>query len=208
MKNVRFFLLFLTFGLATVVFSSCSKDDDPKHFDEGVVINGVKWATRNVAAPGTFAAKPEDAGLFYQWNRKTAWPATGEIAGWDSNVPSGDAWEKVNDPCPVGWRVPTFAEIQKLLDINKVSSEWVTQNGIAGRKFTDKVTGHNIFLPAAGCRYFYDGALYDVGSYGRYWISTVVGSGDAYYLYFDSGYAYRGYGYHSFGRSVRAVAEY
>ena len=29
--------------------------------DKGVVINGVKWATRNVATPGTFAANPEVA---------------------------------------------------------------------------------------------------------------------------------------------------
>jgi hypothetical protein len=37
--------------------------------DLGVVINGVKWATRNVDAPGTFAESPQAAGMFYQWNR-------------------------------------------------------------------------------------------------------------------------------------------
>ena len=37
---------------------------------DGVVINGVRWATRNVDKPGTFAANPEDAGMLYQWNRK------------------------------------------------------------------------------------------------------------------------------------------
>ena len=41
--------------------------------ETGVEINGVTWATRNVDAPGTFAAKPEDMGMFYQWNSKVSW---------------------------------------------------------------------------------------------------------------------------------------
>jgi len=74
-KYFSSFWLLLIMSMATVAFNSCSKDDedkkkDPLTYDEGVVINGVKWATRNVAAPGTFAANPQDAGMFYQWNRK------------------------------------------------------------------------------------------------------------------------------------------
>jgi len=38
--------------------------------ETGVVINGVKWATRNVDKPGTFVANPEDFGMLYQWNRR------------------------------------------------------------------------------------------------------------------------------------------
>ena len=34
--------------------------------DEGVVINGVKWATRNVDEFRTFAENPESVGKFYQ----------------------------------------------------------------------------------------------------------------------------------------------
>lgn len=34
--------------------------------DEGVEINGLIWATRNVDAPGTFAKNPEDYGMYYQ----------------------------------------------------------------------------------------------------------------------------------------------
>ncbi|MCL2510946.1 MAG: hypothetical protein FWF09_02730 [Bacteroidales bacterium] len=36
----------------------------------------MKWAIWNVDKPGTFAAKPEDAGTFYQWNRKIGWSST------------------------------------------------------------------------------------------------------------------------------------
>ena len=29
---------------------------------------------------------------------------------WDSSTPIEDIWEKANDPCPQGWRVPTNEE--------------------------------------------------------------------------------------------------
>ena len=56
-----------------MVFTVISITAQTKTTDTGVVINGVKWATRNVDIPGTFAANPEDAGMFYQWNRKIGW---------------------------------------------------------------------------------------------------------------------------------------
>jgi hypothetical protein len=50
----------------SLIFSSI----DPETNDVGVVINGVKWATRNLAAHGKFAEKPEDYGALFQWGRK------------------------------------------------------------------------------------------------------------------------------------------
>ena len=149
MKHVRFlsFWLLLALGTATV----CGQDNTSTT-DKGVVINGVKWATRNVDAPGTFAANPEDAGMFYQWNRKKAWAVTGEVTGWDATYPQGDSWAKSNDPSPVGWHVPTGEDIKKLLDASKVRAEWTSENGVPGEKFTDKATGNSIFLPAVGAR--------------------------------------------------------
>ena len=149
---------------------------NPAATDKGVIINGVKWATRNVDKPGTFADKPESAGKFYQWNRKKAWDVTGEsVSGWDSSDISGAAWEKVNDPSPAGWHVPTLGELQKLLDKEKVNNEWTTLNGVTGRKFTDKETANSIFLPAAGFRKFTNGMLDGVGLYGGYWSGTPSG---------------------------------
>ena len=175
--------------------------------DQGVVINGVRWATRNVAAPGTFAEKPEDAGKFYRWNRKKAWAVTGSVIGWEKSIPTGADWDKFNDPSPTGWRVPTFDELKKLLDTYRVSNEWITVNGVSGRKFTDKTTGNSIFLPAARYRSGSTGAIYSVGCYGYYWCGTQGGSDFAFSLRFDSGNAdwfgsSRGYGF-----SVRPVAE-
>ena len=80
----------------------------------GMLINGIRWATRNVATPGTFVTHPEDAGMFYQWNRKKGWSSTDPMINsnggttWDNSFPEGDGWEKTNDPCPTGWRVPTY----------------------------------------------------------------------------------------------------
>ena len=181
-------------------------------YDEGVVINGVKWATCNIDVPGAFAAKPEDPGMFYQWNRKTAWAATGAVTGWDSSVPTGTTWEKANDPSPSGWRVPTVDEIDTLLDADKVSHEWTTTNGINGRKFTDKATGNSLFLPAAGCRLHNDGTLHISGSVGSYWIDTAqvinVSEIESHCNYFGlSDWSWDDDDYRSYSLSVRAVAK-
>ena len=212
MKNFKFLSLWLllTTSMATLLFNSCDKgEDDPLTADTGVIINGVKWATRNVNNPGTFAATPEAAGMFYQWNRKVAWPATGEtVSNWDSSTPAGTEWEKANDPSPAGWRVPTLAEIQTLFDENKVSHEWTTVNGVTGRRFTDKTSGNSIFLPAAGGRNYSDGTLYYAGSYGSYWSSTQGNSSGAYGLDFNSSNAKTDNNWgRANGLSCRCVAE-
>lgn len=106
---------------------------------DGVLINGLIWAKTNVDAPGTFAANPEDAGMFYQWNRKTGWSSTDPITSspadqsWGGIAP-GNSWAAANDPCPEGWRLPTVMELDKLVYPEKVRSEWTTRNGVNGRE--------------------------------------------------------------------------
>lgn len=176
--------------------------------EQFVVINGVKWAQSNVEAPGTFAANPEDAGMFYQWNRKIGWSSADPLINsdggttWDSTTPTGDSWLPSNDPCPAGWRMPTEDEQVTLFDETKVSHEWVTAP-TKGRKFTDKASGTTIFLPAAGERD--DGKLYYIGDYGSYWSSHLKFSSYAYNLTFGSDSAEQGYGKCTRGFSVRCV---
>jgi uncharacterized protein (TIGR02145 family) len=172
----------------------------------GVEINGVIWATRNVDMPGTFAENPEDAGMFYQWNRKVGWSATDPLtssdeSSWGSSLPSGTEWETANDPCPVGWRVPTTTEQRSLLD---AGNSWTTQNGVDGRIFGSGT--NTVFLPAAGYR-FHDGTLHNAGAYGYQWSCTQYSSLDTYSLDFYSGSANWSYSDRSFGFSVRCVAE-
>ena len=210
-KLLNFWLL-LALGMITVAFNSYGqeeKNNNSSTTDVGVVINGVKWATRNVDAFGTFAATPESPSMFYQWNRKTAWSATDSLTAWDSSIPTGDTWESSNDPSPEGWRVPTFEEQRTLFDTEKVANEWTTQNGVTGRKFTDKASGNSLFLPAVGSRGDGNGMSSGAGTHGLYWSGTQHNSRRAESLYFESGSVGGKNGGHSrrsVGLSVRCVA--
>ena len=141
----------------------------------GVVLNGIRWATRNVDMPGTFAQHPESAGRFFQWGTLNGvvhhWPATGAVTGWNNSCWQRDAWTAANDPCPQGWRVPTQQQLQSLAN---EWSFWTQRNGVSGRLF-----GHapnQIFLPAAGTRdtngTFHSVAIGDLGAIGSYWSSS------------------------------------
>ena len=188
--------------MQTPEYNTCESFDNP----QGVVINGVRWATRNVGDPGTFASSPCDYGEYYQFNKGTT-----DFLFYDDYYNSvydqSDSWLPANDPSPAGWRVPTLAEIQKLFDTNYVTYEWTAINGINGVKFTDRTTGNSIFLPTAGFR-DYDGTFCFVGSYGNYWSSTVNNDFYAFYLFFFSGKAsWSSLNPRGIGISVRPVAK-
>jgi hypothetical protein len=57
---------------------------------EGVLINGVRWATRNVGSPYTFTSSPQELGNYYPFTQA-------------QNV------------CPTGWRLPTRREFESLI---------------------------------------------------------------------------------------------
>ncbi len=101
-----------------------------------------------------------------------------------------------------GWRMPTKEECQELYQNTTVT--WTTQNGVNGRLFTAS-NGNSLFLPAAGYRG--SSYLYDAGSSGHYWSSSLdTGYPDcARGLGFSSGDIY-GYS-RSYGFSVRPVLE-
>ena len=139
---------------ASGVWAQKSITVTPGIFEQGVEINGVVWSTRNVDAVGTFAASQESFGMFYQWNRKVAWPTTGPVV-WDNTFPPGtfdNLWSPANDPSPAGWRVPTIEEMESLLDGYNVNIQFTTENGVSGRRFIDVATTKSIFLPLTGYR--------------------------------------------------------
>ena len=186
----------------------CKKD---ANVDKWVEINGIKWAKFNVNKPGTFVANAEDAGMFYQWNRRTGWSTSDPMANheggtaWNNTISEGDSWEKTNNPCPAGWRLPTHEEQTSLV---ASSSEWTILNGVTGRSFGSGE--HTVFFPAAGGRYGSDGTLDLVGNYGGYWSDTPNPSGSAYAygIYFRSESAGTSdYFHRSGGLSVRCVSE-
>jgi len=163
--------------------------------------SGTRWATCNVGA-----SSPEEYGDYFAWG-ETATKSTyikdnstysGNPTTLPSNVDAATAnWGK-------GWRMPTDEDFDELL-IN-CPTKWTTQNGIDGMKFTGP-NGNSIFLPAAG--ELYVRGLDYAGSYGNYWSSSLctVRTGNAWYLFFDSGgcninFYGRGYGF-----TVRPVCQ-
>ena len=205
----------ITAGDATITAQAGSKTATCEvSVIDGVRINGVVWATRNVDMPNTFAATPESYGMFYQWGRKIAWSVANPLVNsdggteWNTTIYEGESWTSATDPSPAGWRVPVFEELESLIDETKVASEWTTQNGVTGRKFTDITTDASIFLPAVGFRLSIDGTLRNQGNQGRYWSSAKYDSSYGYYLYFGSdgvGQIYNNHRLNSF--PIRCVAE-
>jgi uncharacterized protein (TIGR02145 family) len=165
---------------------------------QGIVINGVEWSAYNIDRDGAFVENPEDSDWTYQWNSiKPEFSMTQVTAGllpanFLTNYPTGSLWEKTKDPSPDGWRVPTQDEVLSLFDTNKVTSEWIIQNNISGRRFTDRSSGESIFIPAAG-RWFarIDSGertlqKMDIGTGGYYWTATGYGDHGAVTFGFSS----------------------
>ena len=112
------------------------------------------------------------------------------------------------DPCPEGWRVPTYAELAHLTNS---SSSFMTVGDQEGRYFCGDYTyldnAPQVFFPAAGYRGSYYGDASDRGYYdGYYWSSCPYGN-YACLLYFSDGKAIMGYSYRANGYSVRCVQE-
>jgi uncharacterized protein (TIGR02145 family) len=170
---------------------------------QGIVINSIRWATRNVAVPGTFATNPESSGMLYQWNRRTSWAATSEnVSDWDGSTPSGTSWTRANDPCPQDWRVPTLSEFQSLVNSGSI---WITRNGVGGRLFG--TAPNQIFLPAVGFRVSDDGKLDNAGRIGYYWSSMQTGNANARILFFHNNIVMDDSFDRGSGFSVRCIAE-
>ncbi|WP_449188335.1 hypothetical protein [Tannerella forsythia] len=197
--------------------------------------SGIKWAKRNLGASkpsdygdyyawGETEPKAEYTWATYKWMQagQSDWKhitkytvADGQTEGiWydaggtfigdnKTTLEAADdaATRKLGSP----WRMPTLVEIRELLDANNCTWTWTTQDGKNGYEVKSKTNGNSIFLPAAGYRG--GSVLFDAGSEGRYWSSSLntAYSDNARYLYFDSG-VHDWYGNHRYyGFSVRPV---
>ena len=111
------------------------------------------------------------------------------------------------DPCPEGWRVPTYKELDALSDNH---SKWTSDDGQNGYWFSGDYTYQNgapqTFFPAAGYRNYRGGGAGGRGSYGYYWCSK-PDSSYALRLIFYSGSVGMHDDYRACGYSVRCVQE-
>lgn len=187
--------------------------------------SGLKWASMNVGA-----TKPEGYGEYFAWgetepksdynwstykwcngyyNKLTKYCTQSSF--WDSSNPMDNktVLDPEDDAAHVNWggswRMPTDAEWTELLE--NCTWTWTTQNGVDGRLVKSKTNSNSIFLPAAGYRLAT--YLYTVGSYGRYWSSSLYTDRPyyAYYVYFYSRNVFRDNLDRYYGFSVRPVTE-
>jgi len=192
----------------------CPDANHPHMIDLGLP-SGTKWACCNVGA-----SKPEEYGNYYAWGETevksvydwNTYPYCyyeyGSGIDWSRYVDigsdiAGTSYDTATANWGALWRMPTKDQYQELVD--NCTSEWTTQNGVNGRKFTGP-NGGTVFLPAAGLRGY--GEVRWLGSDGQYYSSTLndVFPAYSYFLIFNSGSVYMERAdYRSYGRSVRPV---
>jgi uncharacterized protein (TIGR02145 family) len=84
-----------------------------------------------------------------------------------------------NDPCPAGWRIPTFTEWSSILATTgpNGNARGIANVGSRGVYFAPANTDGRatLFLPTAGWRNIGDGVFNSVGITGAYWSSRTVG---------------------------------
>jgi hypothetical protein len=105
--------------------------------------------------------------------------------------------------------MPTYEEMSKLYDTDKVTFLWTTLNGVNGAKFTDKTTLQWIFLPAVGYRAYTSNLLQTYQ--GHYWFgnsavvddttNTIGGE----YVWFRNGYKSGGGQFRYYALTIRPV---
>jgi hypothetical protein len=184
----------------------------PSGFVDLALPSGVLWCEHNVGA-----ATPYEDGLYFSWGNVIG--HTGDD-GYDfgtsndgpyastpgaeltGNIPVNNTYDAARHNMGAPCRIPTVGEFQELN--SNCDSEWTDEDGVAGRRFTSRINGNSIFFPASGDRY--GTGLYDHGSRGYYWSSSLGSSAYGYYLNFHSSYVNPAYSDNRFyGFSVRAV---
>lgn len=197
-------------------------------FNTVIGANGKIWIDRNLGAAQVATSSTDVAsyGDLYQWGREsdehqkrtsptTSTLATTDFPGhgnfiispnqpnpWRSGQQNNNLWQGVNgvnNPCPDGYRLPT-------------ETEWKAEIASWNKKNADGAFSSPLKLPKAGGRVDTNGQLFVVGTWGRYWTSTIEGTAGALLYFYNGpinnmpeGWASIGYNNRAFGNSVRCI---
>jgi len=184
---------------------------------------GQVWMDRNLGA-ARVAQSMDDYfayGFLYQWGRladghedrgsdTTATLSNGNVPGHDdfitateypydwSSTQNDDLWQGVsgvNNPCPVGFRVPT-------------ETEWETERASWSSDDTAGAFASPLKFVAAGIRYTDERGVSEGGIHGNYWSSTVTGNrAQGLHIEGHSGSSGMGSKARALGYSVRCIKD-
>ena len=185
-------------------------------------LTGKMWMDRNLGASraATSSADEESYGHLYQWGRAAdghqirSSGTTSTLSSSDTpghgdfilvpNSPfqwrspeNNNLWQGVdgiNNPCPVGYRLPTAAELEAELQ------SWISSDSTGA--FASPLK-----LPLSGYRSHIDGIIHHVGSRVYYWSSTIF-SINSRHLTIRSSEAMTGSLARATGASVRCIKDY
>lgn len=126
---------------------------------------------------------------------------------WNGGTDS-DPIKTEHDPCPAGWRVPSYEELDDLRQNKRWATNELCQSGYwfsGASPYTE--ASPQIFLPAAGFRYSRDGDVLGFNNDGNYWSSAPYSDTGVYRLYFYEGFTNLSVDSYATGCSVRCVQE-
>lgn len=197
---------------AAVIAGLCPDNHHPHAVDLGF---GLKFSCCNVGADA-----PWDCGSRFAWgeteekddfsieNYRLCHGSYESFEDIGSDI-AGTGYDVARVRWGGGWRMPDHEQTGLLL--KHCSVRQATLNGINGLLFTNN--GNSIFLPATGIRYgvSWEGEP-DGGDTGRYWSSTLYGSGDDISVAYEFGfivgeYYWKGTEVRCSGLCVRPVME-
>ena len=216
-----------TNGVGTSLASAASNSVIPSPFQSIATLTGssgpITFMAYNLGADITLSPDIPVQGIhgdYYQWGRKTAlataYTSAAAISNYTKDLAANNAWldgsKGTEDPCPTGFKVPTSAQWQGVIDNNVVSrtsnNNWsfATTNFGSAIHWGSNTTAKILTLPAAGMRGGNTGTLSNRGSGGFYWSSTLIVS-TASNISFFSGSVNTDNNNRFLGFSVRCVVE-
>jgi hypothetical protein len=183
---------------------------------------GKIWMDRNLGASQVATSSTDAAsyGDLYQWGRgsdghqcrtsvTTTTLSTSDVPvnanfiksnngnyDWRSTQ-NNSLWQGVNgvnNPCPTGYRIPTYTEL------NEERLSWSANNNSIG------AFASPLKLPLAGYRDYNTGSLYNASIYGCFWSSTIDGTYSRYLEFYNVSASLETF-YRAPGLSVRCIKE-